>query len=269
MKPSPRIRRALATVAAIAWLAGACTGRGESDGRADLHVFAASSLTDAFGELATAFEEVNPDVDVVLNLAGSQVLRLQIEQGARADVYVSANEAHARALAVAGLADEGTTLAWNALVIIVPPDNPAGIASFADLPNAERLVIGSETVPIGIYTRMLLDRAEASLGADFAEAVRARVVSRESNVRLVRAKVELGEADAAIVYRTDAIDSDRVQVIAIPPGLAVRARYVIAAVRGEAAEGAQPDAAARFIAFARSPTGAAILERHGFDGADA
>ncbi len=276
--------RLRALTIALAVAGAALSGCGaEADGEAplELHVFAASSLTEAFAEMEQAFEAAHPDVDVLLNLAGSQVLRLQIEQGARADVFASANEEHAAALAGAGLAGPAETLAWNALVVIVPADNPASIRAFADLPRAERLVVGHAAVPVGAYTRALLARAGTELGADFASAVRARIVSEESNVRLARAKVELGEADAAIVYRTDAIASERVHAIGIPPALAPRTRYVIAAVGdaavdvaaggdGTGARGATSSgsAARAFIAFARSPAGAAILERHGFEGAD-
>ena len=276
-----RTRSVAPTLAAVAFvLSSGCSG-GRAESSPELHVFAASSLTEAFAELEEAFESAHPDVDVLLNLAGSQVLRLQIEQGARADVFASANEEHAAALAGAGLAGPAETLAWNALVVIVPADNPASIRAFADLPRAERLVVGHAAVPVGAYTRALLARAGTELGADFASAVRARIVSEESNVRLARAKVELGEADAAIVYRTDAIASERVHAIGIPPALAPRTRYVIAAVGdaavdvaaggdGTGARGATSSgsAARAFIAFARSPAGAAILERHGFEGAD-
>jgi molybdate transport system substrate-binding protein len=110
----------------------------------------------------------------------------------------------------------------------------------------------------------MLDRADVRLGRGFADRVRARVVSKETNARLVRAKVELGEADAAIVYQTDAMASDRVLLIEIPEDVNVRTPYVTA-VLTEAAGGAASPSAADFVAFTRSEEGRAILVRYGFD----
>ncbi len=249
--------RTLAALALLVALAPACASNEAAPARTPLAVFAASSLTEAFHDLEQAFEAAHPEVDLQLTFAGSQVLRLQIEQGAAADVFASANPQHAEALARAGLASASVPFAWNELVVVVPPGSP--VATFADLPKASRLVIGTEHVPVGQYTRQLLDRARVQLGAAFGDAVRARVVSEESNVRLVRAKVELGEADAAIVYRTDAA-SDRVRQVAIPAALNVRASYPIAALTGSP----RPAQAAAFVAFTRSEPARAILARHGF-----
>lgn len=243
--------------------------RDERRDRIELSVFAAASLTEAFAELAAAFEAAHPDVEVRSTFAGSQVLRLQIEQGAAADVFASANEEHARALNEAGFADDPATLAWSRLVVVVPDGDPAGIGSFEGLDRAERLVLGTPAVPAGRYARELLDRAEERYGAAWADRVRAAVASEESSVRLARAKVELGEADAAFVYRTDALASGRVRMIEPPEELAVRARYLIARVRADGgsarATGTPVDAARRFIDFALGNDGQAILARHGFD----
>ena len=181
-------------------------------------------------------------------------------RGAPADVFASANAAHVDALVDAGLAEPSRVFADNELVVIVPVDDPAAIASFVDLDTAERVVVGAQDVPVGIYTRALLDRAAAVLGEDFARRVRAHVVSEETNVRLARAKVELGEADAAIVYATDAAASARVRAIAIPPELGVRAHYPIAAIAGSS----HAREAERFIDYVLSPSGREILARHGF-----
>ncbi len=223
-------------------------------GRAPLSVFAASSLTESFEDLARDFERDNPRVDVRLTFAGSQVLRLQIEQGATADVFASANVEHMQALREAGFIDSSQVLAHNALVLIVPTDNPAGIERFEQLPQASRIVLGTTGVPVGRYADAVLEGA----GEPFAGQVRQRVVSRESNVRLVRAKVELGEADAAVVYRTDAMASQRVRAIEIPD--ADEVEYPI----GVVADAAHADAAARFVAYVSSPPGQATLAAHGF-----
>jgi len=225
-----------------------------------LSVFAASSLTEAFLELERGFEAANPGVDVALTFAGSHVLRLQIEQGASADVFASADESHMTALVRAGSVSQEQVFAHNELVVITPRDNPAGLESFNDLPRASRVVIGAENVPVGIYTRECLRRASERIGPEFASKVREHVVSEESNVRLVRAKVELGEADAAIVYRTDAVASERVRLVSIPEELNARADYYI----GQLGRTSRPELARRWIAYVRSEDGRSILSRRGF-----
>lgn len=247
-----------AVVLPLSLLLAACLGDVPTE--ATLRVLAASSLTDAFADLATEFEAREPGVRVELAFAGSQVLRLQIEQGAPGDVFASADPAQMAALVTAGLASPSRVFAHNELVVVVPPDNPARIGTLADLVLAERLVIASPAVPAGIYTRQLLQRAEARFGDGFASRVLGRVVSEESNVRLVRAKVELGVADAAIVYRTDSLPSARMGIVDPPDSLSPRADYPIALLTG----GRRPQLAARWLAFIESPTGGAILTSHGF-----
>ena len=264
MADRPRTRPgALAITLAIplgaGWSLVSC-GAQPRDDRVRLAVFAASSLTEAFTELEQTFERKHPGVDVQLSFAGSQVLRLQIEQGAPADVFASANATHVEALVDAGLAGPSRVFASNALVVVVPLDNPAAITSFAELDAAERVVLGAPDVPAGIYARAVLDRAQAVLGDDFAASVRAHVVSEETNVRLARAKVELGEADAAIIYASDAAGSERVRVIPIPPELQVEVRYPIAAL----ARSDHPREAEQFIDHVLSARGRERLARHGF-----
>jgi molybdate transport system substrate-binding protein len=252
----------LSTLLVTAHFASGCSC-GAQDDRRELTVFAAASLTDAFEELAQRFEAAHADVNVALSFAGSQVLRLQIEHGAHADVFASANPHHMDALLRADLVDGSRGFAENELVVIVPPDNPAGIESLADLPRARRLVIGTPSVPVGSYTRQMLKRATDRLGEAFEHQVLARVVSQENNVRLVRTKVELGEADAAIVYRTDAVSSPRVRAIEIPAHANVRASYLIAVVR----ESPQSELARSWIEYVCSDPGRRVLESHGFSGA--
>ena len=242
------------TLAAALLSAGACV-RDETPQRVPLVVFAASSLTEAFEALEPGFEAEHPQLDVQFVFSGSQVLRLQIEQGAAADVFASADVSHMDALATAGRVGEPRTFAGNHLVVIVPQDNPAELRGFDDLKRAARIVVGTPNVPVGAYTRAMLARTPQS----FADAVSAAVVSEEANVRLVRAKVELGEADAAVVYRTDV--SDRVVAFEVPPDYDVPVRYPIAAV---ADSGRSADADA-FVAYVRSPAGQAVLRELGFD----
>jgi molybdate transport system substrate-binding protein len=226
----------------------------------ELNVYAASSLSEAFGEIERLYEQSNPGVDVSVTFAGSQVLRLQIEQGALADVFASANEAHMQALVDAGLARESRVFARNDLVIIVPPDNPADIESLEDLAHANRVVLGTANVPVGQYARQVLRLAAPTSGEGFEAMVLSRVASEESNARLARAKVELGEADAAIVYRTDAGASERVRVVEIPAELNVIAAYPMAVLERTRARAA----AEAWVELVESPEGRSLLARHGF-----
>jgi molybdate transport system substrate-binding protein len=244
----------------VAVTAPGCTSASEAPERTELSVFAASSLTEAFQDLERGFQADHPDVDIKLTFAGSQVLRLQLEQGAGADVFASANQAHMQALADAGVVSESRTFARNELVVIVPLGNPAGIRSFQDLRRARRLVLGTDNVPAGMYARQVLDRAKTRFGADFLAQVQSHVVSEESNVRLVRAKVELGEADAAIVYRTDAASSAKLRVVPIPSELEVSATYAI----GIVARSRHAATAMRFIDYLLSPAGQETLAQRGF-----
>lgn len=259
--PGPaRPRRRTAFRLAPIGLAALLHACAPADASRTLHVYAASSLAESFGAMEQAFEAAHPGTDVVLAFAGSQVLRLQIEQGAPADVFASADPAHMRALVELGRVRGGRIFAHNQLVLIVPPGNPARIESFRDLPRASRLVIGTENVPVGSYARRALRRAEAAGEGGFAASVLARVASEESNVRLVRAKVELGEADAAIVYRSDTVAAGGVRTIEIPPALNVSADYSIGIVEGSV----NPDLAVAWLAFVLSRQGRELLARHGF-----
>ena len=198
----------------------------------ELVVFAAASLREVFEGLAADFEKARPGTKVRLNLAGSQELRTQIEQGARADVFASADLKHMGTLEKQGLVEKPLVFARNEPVIVVPRGNPAGIRALIDLPRAKRLVVGAPEVPIGGYTVEIFEAAARKHGADLRAKLEASIVSRELNVRQVLAKVTLGEADAGIVYRTDAqAGKDKVEVIAIPPDLNVIADYPMAAVK--------------------------------------
>lgn len=252
---APASAAAPVLVSAILLLAG-CTAAGQPD----LTVYAASSLTEAFTELEAVFERAHPSADVAVTFAGSQVLRIQIEEGAPADVFASADPRHMQALVDAGLAPGPRVFARNELVVIVPPDNPAGIDAFRDLARARRLVLGTKDVPVGRYAREVLEAADTLWGPGFRDAVMSGLASEEPNVRLARAKVELGEADAAIVYRTDAAASERVRMVPIPDRVNARADYLIGVIERE---GRSPLADA-WIELVLSAEGRAVLERHGF-----
>ncbi|MES1172007.1 MAG: molybdate ABC transporter substrate-binding protein [Bacteroidota bacterium] len=227
----------------------------------DVVVFEAASLKDAFARLIPRFEKDNAGVKVVTNAAGSQELRAQIEHGAAADVFASADRKHMDALAAQGLVNASSLFACNEPVVVVRAALAPSIKTLADLPRADRIVIGARQVPIGGYTRQILQNAAAKYGADFPRRVEAKVASRELNVRQVLAKVVLGEADAGVVYRSDAIAArDKVAVVGIPPELNVTAEYPIAALKAAP----HPDQARRFIDLVKSPAGTTVLREAGF-----
>jgi molybdate transport system substrate-binding protein len=222
----------------------------------EITVFAAASLRDVFGALAEDFQ-AKSGVKVHVNLAGSQELRTQIENGARADVFASADQKHMAALVKAKLAATPRVFARNTPVVIVPKDNPAKVGSFDQLPKAKKLVIGVPEVPIGAYTLQILDKT----GAEFKDKVLANVASRELNVRQVLAKVALGEADAGIVYRTDAMaGKDKVEIIEIPAKVNVIAEYPVAVL----SKAPQAAAARAFVDLLLSGDGQKRLAAAGF-----
>jgi len=257
------LRTAVRSVALALSLAQSGVAASAAGNLATVKVFAAASLTEAFPEIAAAFEKAHPGTKVELNLAGSQVLRTQIEQGARADVFASADRAHAEALQAASLLGPTAVFARNRVVVVVPKHD-ATIARLQDLAHpGMKIVVGGPTVPVGRYTTQVLARLNAGglLGDDFQARVQANVVSQEANVRAVVAKVGLGEADAGFVYATDAAASaDRVAVIDIPDRYNVVAEYPI----GVVARSAAAEAAQAFVASVRSAEGQAILRKHGF-----
>ena len=232
-----------------------------------LTVYAASSLTGAFNQTAQAFEANNTGVNVTINYAGSQVLATQIEQGAPADVFASADLTHMNSVKDAGLMNNSsiTIFAENYLAIIVPTSNPANITSLSDLANSGvKLDIANSSVPVGNYALQMLAKASnnSTYGSGFKNSVLANVVSQEVNVNDVVTKVALGQADAGIVYKSDvpAAYQSKVQVIPIPHSVNVLAQYPIGVVSSS------PNAqlAQSFINYVMSPDGQAILQSYGF-----
>jgi molybdate transport system substrate-binding protein len=235
----------------------------------ELIVFAAASLTEAFGEIGTLFESQNPGTTVTFNFAGSNQLAQQIGQGAPADVFASANAVQMGVAIESGRVITGTqqTFVRNRLVVITPADNPGDVTTLQDLTKPGlKIVFAADAVPVGQYSVEFLEKASADSGftADYKDAVLANVVSYEENVRSVLSKVVLGEADAGIVYTSDITQNSREQVaqIEIPDVLNVIASYPIAPV----ADSANSELAAEFIALVLSPEGQAILTRYGFIG---
>lgn len=220
-------------------------------------VFAASSLREAFTELAGPFERAHPGVQVSFNFAGSQELAAQLEHGAPADVFAAADPQTMQRAVSAGRAQAPVAFAHNTLVLVVAKEAVDTVRTFAQLPSAGRIVVGAPEVPVGRYTQQVLERA----GADFRAGVEAKVVSRELNVRQVLTKVTLGEADVGIVYRTDAQAAGQgLVVVEVPPELSVRAQYPIA-VLGDAPH---PSLARSWVEAVRGPQGQQALARAGF-----
>jgi molybdate transport system substrate-binding protein len=227
-----------------------------------LTVFAAASLTEAFHTLADDFEAAHPGVDVALSYGGSAALAQQIVEGAPVDVFASAAEPQMRVVVDAGLASDPVVFATNSLELIVPAGNPAGVTGVDDLGDADlRIALCDPTVPCGAASEQLLAEAGVSAAPD----------TLESDVKAVLTKVVLGEVDAALVYRTDALAAgDEVDGIEVPGAASVANRYPIATVgeataSGAARSGAAGSAAAEdFVSFVTGQAGRAVLADAGF-----
>ena len=231
-------------------------------------MFAAASLTDAFRDIAAEFESENVGVEVRLNFAGSQRLRFQLEQGADADVFASADETQMTLAQEAGLiAGDARTFAAASLAVIVTHDSEITQVSDIATPGV-KLVLAHESVPAGHYARKLLDLlsgADSALGRGFAAAALSNVVSEEASVKFVEQKVVLGQADAGIVYRPGAMTAEATgaaRELPLPPEAStVRALFPVAVMR----ESTEQELADRFVAFVLSRPAQDILAGYGFD----
>jgi molybdate transport system substrate-binding protein len=256
---------ALAALLAAAACAAPGPGPSASSGR-ELVVFAAASLSKPFNELGPPFGAANGGVKVSYNFGGTPQLRTQLENGARADVFASANREQME-LAVKNGVVTGETPVFvrNKLVVAMQKENPGRIERLEDLARPGlKLVTTQKTVPVGQYTQEALARmsADPAFGSDFQARVNANVRSEEADVKQVVAKVQLGEADAAIVYATDvsARVAAEVRTIAIPDRFNTVADYPIAQVKGSA----QPELGRAFIAYLVSGAGREVLAKHSF-----
>ncbi len=232
-----------------------------------LTVLAAASLTEAFQDLGSLYEFRNPGATVIFNFAGSQQLAQQITSGASLDVFASANEKYMQTVTDAGRVDRTAwqTLTRNRLVVIVSQHSAVPVESLAGLAQPGlKLVFGAEEVPAGHYTLEFLKKAAAdpAYGPAYRQAVTANVVSYEDNVRSVLTKVALGEADAGVVYASDAAGewSAKVKTVQIPDALNVVAVYPIATLN----DAPHPRQAQAFVDLALSKDGQEILAAYGF-----
>jgi len=232
--------------------ATACSGGHETAtqtsaaGERPLIVYAAASLTEVFPTI---------DSTARYNFAGSDELATQIREGAPADVYAAASSKYPQALYQEGLVEEPVTFASNVLVLIVPKDNPAGIGKIADVARpGTKLVVAAEGVPVGDYTREVLNELQLTDALD-------NVVSNEEDVKGVVAKVALGEAEAGFVYATDAATAGaKVSVIELPKGSQPPIEYQIAVVKRSASK----QAAEAFVREVLAPEGQQALASAGF-----
>ena len=219
----------------------------------DVVVFAASSLTEAFTEMATAFEVGNPDAHITFNFAGSGDLVTQIGQGAPADIFASADDANMEKLTDAGEAvGDPVSIAKNTMEIITEKGNPKGIATVADLAKPDTIVVlCADTVPCGKSAAAVLKNAGVTLTPK----------SLEDKVKGVVTKVSAGEADAGIVYVSDvAAAGETTTGVEIPADINVINNYPVTLTK----EATNPDAATAFMAFMASASGQAILAKYGF-----
>jgi molybdate transport system substrate-binding protein len=240
-------------------LAGACGGSKSAAGSVRLTVLAAASLNVVFPEIGDAFTAQHPEAAFDFSFAGTDQLAAQIEQGAPADVFAGASTKYSDQLLAKGLIDAYATFCTNRLVLITPASNPAGVSSLQDLSTKSyKLVIGSETVPIGSYTRTVLSNLDAVYGPGYSDAVLGNVVSNEDSATSILTKVQSGEADAGFVYVTDATSAGSdVTSIPLPDEAKATATYPIAVVKASWE-------ATMFVEFVQSDAGQQLLQAAGF-----
>jgi molybdate transport system substrate-binding protein len=253
------IARALAAMVLASFLIGACA-QASCGCLPPVTVFGAASLADTLADARATYEATGP---IVLSTGSSTALRTQIEQGADADVFLSADTDNPQTLADAGLTDAApVAFATNELTVVVPADNPANIQSPADLARPGVRVIAAGTgVPITRYAEQLVSQLGglSEYPAKFFDLYQGNVVSREDNVGAVISKIRLGEGDAAIVYVTDATAAS-LDTVAIPDEANVVATYAGAVLKSST----HLAAAHAFLDWLRGTEGQRILAQHGF-----
>lgn len=235
--------------------------------KAELTVFAAASLKDAFKAISKNFQSGNPTVTITFNFAGSQQLVQQLSQGASADIFASAGTKHMQVAVKTERIDRSSVRIFsrNRLVVIVPKENKAGVKSLQDIGTLDlKIVLADKAVPVGQYALEFLDKCvhDISFGSTFKDNVLHNVVSYEENVRAVLSKVMLDECDAGVVYASDLVNDStkRVGRIEIPDNCNVIADYPIAVVNDSKLK----NIAEEFVQSILSDEGQAVLGRYGF-----
>ncbi len=261
------VGRLLALVIALGLVTAACGDDPRDEGASssttsstqaqitgDITVSAAASLKEAFATIAADFEAANPGTTVTINFGSSGDLTTQIQSGAPADVAAFAAESNTRTLADAGLLDGDYELfATNSLVIVTKPGNPAGVKSLADLATVGTVSLCADTAPCGKYADQILASSSVTIPADR--------ITRGQDVRATLAAVSEGDADAGIVYVTDAAAvGDAVATVDIPTAENAVARYPIGVVTATT----NPATAWAFATFVLGPEAQGVLEAAGF-----
>jgi molybdate transport system substrate-binding protein len=241
------------------------TGATPTASSTTLNVFAAASLTASFKQIATQYQAAHPSIKITYNFNGSQLLAQQIINGAKADVFASADLANMKKVSDPGLVGTQSIFAKNRLAVIIPVSNPGHINSLKDLANkGVKIVVAAPSVPVGKYGLQVLDKMgkSSTYGPAYESAVKANFVSEEENVTSVVNKVQLNEADAGIVYRTDvtAAVASKVKLIDIPDQYNVIAQYPIAVVKSST----QATQAQAFVQYVLSSDGQAVLTKYRF-----
>lgn len=230
----------------------------------DLTIYGAASLKGVLEKSKSAYESSHPGITLTIATDSSSALETQIEQGAPAEVFLSADTTNPQKLVDKGLAmGDPVTFARNKLTVVVPTANPAGITSPADLAKAGvKVIAAGDNVPITKYAIQLVANLAKEPGypADFATAYAANIVSKEDNVKALIAKIELDEGDAGIVYVTDARSSSKVKTIDVPDSANVPATYDGVVVKASKSQ----DAARAFLDWFAGPDGQVILASFGF-----
>ena len=232
----------------------------------ELTVFTAASLTGAFGEIGEIYEN-ETGIHVAFNFDGSQALRTQLENGAYADVFASANMKQMNAVRESGLMNNSSVAIFtkNKLALIVPKDNPANIRNLTDLARPGiKIVMGTKDVPVGDYALQIIARLgnDSAYGPDYETEVMANVISQETNVNYVVTKVALGEADAGFAYVSDITEelASKIDNIVIPDEYNIIAEYPM----GILLESKYPAESQVFMDLVMSDEGRAVLEKYGF-----
>jgi molybdate transport system substrate-binding protein len=232
----------------------------------DLTVFCGAGLTGAFNEIGQIYENTS-DFGVNFNFDGVPALRAQIEQGAYADIVVSANLKHMDALKAEGYIDNNTIeiFAGNKVAVIVPNDNPANITNLTDLAKpGMKILIGTKDLPAGDYALQVLDKlaADSKYGPAYKDAVMANIVSEETTVNRIVSKVALGEADAGFAFISDVSPQmvGKVTRIVVPKEYNVVGKFPLGVLK----QSRYPEEAQSFVDLVMSEEGQAILDKYGF-----
>jgi len=232
----------------------------------ELIVFTAASLTGAFGEIGEMYEN-ETGIHVAFNFDGSQALRTQLENGAYADLFASANTKQMNAVRESRLMNNSSVAIFtrNKLSLIVPKDNPANIRNLTDLARPGiKIVMGTKDVPVGDYALQIIARLgnDSAYGPDYETEVMANVISQETSVSYVVTKVALGEADAGFAYVSDVTQDmiSKIDKIVIPDEYNIIAEYPM----GMLMESKYPGESLVFMDLVMSDEGRAVLEKYGF-----